>query len=59
MRKGCRGSTGQLPRTSGRTRSTAAFSGSTSATPCSHGGIWAIGKYTPDRKVIGVITRVK
>jgi hypothetical protein len=45
--------------TSGRTSSTAAVSGSTCATCCSQTGICAIGKYTPDRKVIGVSTSVK
>jgi hypothetical protein len=44
---------------SGRTTSTAAVSGSTRATACSQSGIWPIGKYTPDRKVMGVSTRVK
>ena len=44
--------------TSGRTSSTAAVSGSTAATPCSQSGIWLMGKYTPDRKVIGRLTRL-
>ena len=50
---------GNVAQNERRTRSTAAFSGSTWATPCSHAGICAIGKYTPERKVIGVMTRVK